>query len=94
MKLKNIDKVKKDDILVINSETGLRGAYKIGERFIFVRFNKSLPMSASTVYLKKESTNESIAFVVGIVKNLEISIFIVPEIVPPVPVISTRKLLP
>ena len=26
MKLKNIDKVKKDDILVINSETGLRGA--------------------------------------------------------------------
>ena len=64
MKLKNIDKVKKDDILVINSETGLRGAYKIGERFIFVcfvRFNKSLPMSVSTVYLKKESTNESIA---------------------------------
>ena len=36
-----------------------------------MRFNKSLPMSASTVYLKKESTNESIAFVVGIVKNLE-----------------------
>ena len=71
MKLKNIDKVKKDDILVINRETGLRGAYKIGELFIFVRFNKSLPMSASTVYLKKESTNESIAFVVGIVKNLE-----------------------
>ena len=26
MKLKNIDKVKKDDILVINSGTGLRGA--------------------------------------------------------------------
>ena len=28
-------------------------------------------MSASTVCLKKESTNESIAFVVCIVKNLE-----------------------
>lgn len=71
MKLKHFDDLNNGDILVINSETGLRGAYKIGERFIFESFNMLQPMSVSTVYLKKESTNESIAFVVGIVKNLE-----------------------
>lgn len=71
MKLKNIDKVKKDDILVINSETGLRGAYKIGERFIFESFNMLQPMSASTIYLTRESNNVLIPFSVSIAKNLE-----------------------
>lgn len=71
MKLKNIDKVVKGDILVINSETGLRGAYKLGERFIFESFNMLQPMSASTIYLTRESNNVLIPFSVSIAKNLE-----------------------
>ena len=71
MKLKHFDDLNNGDILVINSETGLRGAYKIGERFIFESFNMLQPMSASTVYLIKESNNELIPFTVSITKNLE-----------------------
>lgn len=71
MKLKNIDRVVEGDVLVISKTTGLRGAYNIGDKFIFDSFNRLEPMSASTIYLKKEGDDEILAFTVGITKNLE-----------------------